>query len=232
MFELVCKLFSVVFGHNLHRSLLYQIAGVPGVTEALFLARQSALAEEKSKLNGPAMSYSCRICGKGYRSAKAHAQHLKSRAHTMRTSEGGHEDENNAIVKPLPARVVKKSVQQKEEFDDESDDSEWEEVTENEDLVGEMASSSTHMEVNESPSDDDTDEDMDEDEDEDELDPTCCFMCDRKHKTIESCMVHMHKHHGFFVPDIEYLKDPAGLFTYLGLKVRYLISFFLVHGFS
>ncbi|KAJ9556328.1 hypothetical protein OSB04_010942 [Centaurea solstitialis] len=202
-----------------HRyNLKRKIAGVPGVTEALFIARQSALAEEKSKLNGPAMSYSCRICGKGYRSAKAHAQHLKSRAHTMRTSEGAHEDENSAIVKPLPPRVVKKSIQQKEEYDDESDDSEWEEVTENEDLVVEMASSSAHMEVNESQSDDDTGEDMDEDEE--ELDPTCCFMCDRKHKTIESCMVHMHKHHGFFVPDIEYLKDPSGLFTYLGLKVK------------
>ncbi|XP_024986055.1 cytoplasmic 60S subunit biogenesis factor REI1 homolog 1-like isoform X1 [Cynara cardunculus var. scolymus] len=202
-----------------HRyNLKRKIAGVPGVTESLFIARQSTLAEEKNKLNGPAMLYSCRLCGKAYRSAKAHAQHLKSRTHTMRISEGGHEDENSAIIKPLPPRVVKKSPQQKEEFDDESDDSEWEEVTQNEDLVGEMATSSTHMEVNESQSDDDTDEDMHEDED--ELDPACCFMCDRKHKTIESCMVHMHKHHGFFVPDVEYLKDPGGLLTYLGLKVN------------
>jgi pre-60S factor REI1 len=33
-------------------------------------------------------------------------------------------------------------------------------------------------------------------------------------------MLHMHKHHGFFIPDIEYLKDPEGLLTYLGLKVK------------
>nr|VDD38184.1 unnamed protein product [Brassica oleracea] len=27
----------------------------------------------------------------------------------------------------------------------------------------------------------------------------------KKRKTLETCMVHMHKHHGFFVPDVEYL---------------------------
>ncbi|GJT70015.1 cytoplasmic 60S subunit biogenesis factor REI1 homolog 1-like protein [Tanacetum coccineum] len=205
-----------------HRyNLKRKIAGVPGVTEALFLARQASLAEEKSKLNGPAMTYTCRLCGKGYRSAKAHAQHLKSRTHTMRVSQTGQEDEDNAVIKPLVARIVKKPAQ--EEYDDESDGSdEWVEVTENDDLVGEMGSSSAHMEVNESPdTDEDSGEDMDEDEE--ELDPTCCFMCDKEHKTIESCMVHLHKHHGFFVPDIEYLKDPTGFLTYLGLKGRFEI---------
>ncbi|PWA76765.1 zinc finger protein [Artemisia annua] len=202
-----------------HRyNLKRKIAGVPGVTEALFLARQSSLAEEKSKLNGPAMTYTCRLCGKGYRSAKAHAQHLKSRTHTMRAAQTDQGDEDNAVIKPLPARIVKKSAQ--EEYDEESDGSdEWVEVTENDDLVGEMASSSAHMEVNESlDTDEDSGEDMDEDEE--ELDPTCCFMCDKEHETIESCMVHLHKHHGFFVPDIEYLKDPTGFLTYLGLKVK------------
>ncbi|XP_076928481.1 cytoplasmic 60S subunit biogenesis factor REI1 homolog 2-like [Bidens hawaiensis] len=62
--------------------------------------------------------------------------------------------------------------------------------------------------------------DVDTDEDEDEMDPTCCFMCDREHKTIESCMIHLHKSHGLFIPDVEYLKDAGGFFTYLGLKVK------------
>ncbi|KAJ4875560.1 Zinc finger protein 622 [Raphanus sativus] len=53
-----------------------------------------------------------------------------------------------------------------------------------------------------------------------ELDPSCCLMCDKKHKTIEKCMVHMHKFHGFFIPDIEYLKYPKGFLTYVGLKVK------------
>ncbi|KAJ9549536.1 hypothetical protein OSB04_022079 [Centaurea solstitialis] len=199
-----------------HRyNLKRKMAGVPGVTEALFLARQSTLAEEKNKLSGPPMLYTCGLCGKGYRSSKAHAQHLNSRAHTLRASQDGQQNGDAAIIKPLPPRVVNKLSQHKEDFSEESDGSdEWEEVDENDDVVGEMTSSLNHMEVNGVPSD----EDMDEDED--ELDPTCCFMCDQKHKTIEKCMIHMHKHHGFFIPDVEYLKDPRGLLTYLGLKVK------------
>ena len=42
-----------------------QVAGVPGVTEALFLAKQSALAQEKDKQNENPMLYSCGLCGKG-----------------------------------------------------------------------------------------------------------------------------------------------------------------------
>ncbi|KAI3883177.1 hypothetical protein MKW92_041362 [Papaver armeniacum] len=58
-------------------------------------------------------------------------------------------------------------------------------------------------------------------EDEDmEVNPACCFIFDKMHNTIESCMVHMHKQHGFFIPDIEFLKDPEGLLTYLGKKPR------------
>lgn len=40
-----------------------------------------------------------------------------------------------------------------------------------------------------------------------------------KHDTVENCTVHMHKQHGFFIPDVEYLKDAKGILTYLGLKV-------------
>ncbi|XP_043705286.1 cytoplasmic 60S subunit biogenesis factor REI1 homolog 2-like [Telopea speciosissima] len=69
-------------------------------------------------------------------------------------------------------------------------------------------------------SNDDMDEDDDDDDDDEELEPSCCFMCDLKHDNIQSCMVHMHKQHVFFIPDIEYLKDPKGLLTYLGLKVK------------
>ncbi|CAA2955226.1 cytoplasmic 60S subunit biogenesis factor REI1 homolog 1 [Olea europaea subsp. europaea] len=52
------------------------------------------------------------------------------------------------------------------------------------------------------------------------LDPSCCFMCDLEHNNLESCMVHMHKQHGFFIPDVEYLMDPRRLLTYIGLKVK------------
>ncbi|KAK9099832.1 hypothetical protein Scep_023262 [Stephania cephalantha] len=201
-----------------HRyNLKRKVAGVPGVTEALFLARQSALAQEEKKLNEAPMLYSCALCGKEYRSSKAHEQHLKSRSHIMRASQGtfGPQNLGVTVIKPMPSQILHKNAPQKGVVEEESDDSEdeWEEVGSDEDLVGETAESLTNLNVD----DDGSDEDMDTDE---EVDPSCCFMCDLKHKTIESCMVHMHKHHGFFIPDVEYLKDPKGLLTYLGLKVR------------
>uniref|UniRef100_A0A5B7AMD1 C2H2-type domain-containing protein n=1 Tax=Davidia involucrata TaxID=16924 RepID=A0A5B7AMD1_DAVIN len=203
-----------------HRyNLKRKVAGVPGVTEALFLARQSALAEEKNKLSETPMLYSCGLCDKGYRNSKSHAQHLKSRSHIMRASQGtGHSDKGSAILKPLPCRVVNKPQRREQDNEESEESDEWEEVDPEEDLVGEATDSLTHLNVNEVASNDDMD--GGDDEYENELDPSSCFMCDLEHDTIESCMVHMHKQHGFFIPDVEYLKDPTGLITYLGLKVK------------
>jgi len=204
-----------------HRyNLKRKVAGVPGVTEALFVARQTALAQEKGQSSETPMLYSCGLCGKGYRSSKAHAEHLKSRNHIMRASQGtNNEEEDKAIVKPLPRRVVNKPPTQREVNNEESEESDWEEADPEEDLVGEATKSLTDLNVREVGSDNDMDED-DDDDDYEELDPSSCFMCDLEHDTIESCMVHMHKQHGFFIPDVEYLKDPEGFLTYLGLKVK------------
>ncbi|PSS17606.1 Cytoplasmic 60S subunit biogenesis factor like [Actinidia chinensis var. chinensis] len=201
-----------------HRyNLKRKVAGVPGVTETLFLARQSALAEEKNKSIETPMLYSCGLCGKGYRSSKAHAQHLKSRSHTIRATQGSsHLDGESAIIKPLLPRAETKLSQQREQDEDSEETDEWEEVDPEEDLLGEAIDSVSHLSVNEHA----INAHMVDDDDECALDPTCCFMCDLEHNTIDSCMVHMHKQHGFFIPDVEYLKDPKGLLTYLGLKVK------------
>lgn len=197
-----------------------QVAGVPGVTETLFLARQSALAQEKNKINETPMLYSCGLCGKGYRSSKAHAEHLKSRSHIVRASQGTErQDDEKAIIKPLPHRSVNRVSPQREADNIESEESEdeWEEVDPEEELVSDAAKSLTDLNVDEHASNDDMDDD--DEDDYEELDPSCCFMCDLEHDSIESCMVHMHRQHGFFIPDVEYLKDPKGLLTFLGLKV-------------
>ncbi|CAK9317408.1 unnamed protein product [Citrullus colocynthis] len=186
-----------------HRyNLKRKVANVPGVTEALFLARQSAAAaQENAKSRETSMLYSCGLCSKAYRSAQAHAQHLKSRSHIIRASQGAHDHEvEKPIIKPLPQRISNKAPQQSEE--EEESEEEWEEVDPDEDMV-----------------DGNEEEEEDIDDIEVDLDPSCCFMCDLEHDTIESCMVHMHKQHGFFIPDIEYLKDPKGFLTYIGLKV-------------
>lgn len=203
---------------SFHFGFYLKVAGVPGVTEALFLARQSAVAQEKDKSSETPMLYSCGLCGKGYKSSKAHAEHLKSRGHLIRASQGSSQSDEKAIIKPLPQRVANRPPPRREVDNAESDGSEdeWEEVDPEDDLVNDTATSLTDLNVNEHGDNVDMDEDDDDYED---LDPSCCFMCDQKHDTIESCIVHMHKQHGFFIPDVEFLKDPNGLLTYLGLKV-------------
>ncbi|KAK4274361.1 hypothetical protein QN277_017591 [Acacia crassicarpa] len=202
-----------------HRyNLKRKVAGVPGVTEALFIAKQSAAAQEKDKNETP-MLYSCGLCGKSYKSSKAHAEHLKSRGHLLGASQGSSHSDNQAIVKPLPQRVVNRPPPRRDVDNDESEGSEdeWEEVDSEDPLINEASTSLTGLNVNEH--DDHVDMDEDEDDDYGDLDPSCCFMCDQKHDSIGSCIVHLHKQHGFFIPDVEYLKDPEGLLTYLGLKV-------------
>ncbi|XP_060173711.1 cytoplasmic 60S subunit biogenesis factor REI1 homolog 1-like [Lycium barbarum] len=205
-----------------HRyNLKRKVAGVPGVRETIFLARQAALAEEKEKLSETPLLYACGLCGREYRSSKAHAQHLKSKSHLTRASQQpGHHDENSVTIKPLLRHPRNETSRKAREDVEESDESEWEEIDPDEEMIGEAADSLTDLKMNEHTSNDNMDEDSDVDEYIGNLDPSCCFMCDKEHKTIESCMVHMHKKHGFFIPDVEYLKDPKGFLTYLSLKVK------------
>lgn len=190
------------------------------MTETLFLARQAALAEGSKPASTP-MLYSCALCGKEYRSSKAHAQHLNSRSHLMRASQEPNSSiAGITIVKPLPERVPRRAPSAVEEDEDEDEDEdgeeEWVEVDPNEMELADESTSNMQVDEQSSKSDDDMD-------DLEELDISMCFMCDLKHDTIEDCMVHMHKKHGFFIPDSEYLKDPVGLLTYVGLKVGIIL---------
>lgn len=92
-----------------------------------------------------------------------------------------------------------------EEDDDESDD-EWEEVD------GEELESVAEMEEEAGPSGDD--EPLGG-----RWEPSECLFCGRGHGDFEACIEHMHREHGFFIPDAEYLKDAVGMVTYLGLKI-------------
>ncbi|KAJ7546314.1 hypothetical protein O6H91_08G035400 [Diphasiastrum complanatum] len=139
--------------HNLKR----KVAGVPGVTEALFNSRVEALAAERKKAETERMLYKCPLCAKEYTTVKAHAQHLQSKLHIT-------------------------------DVDQHDDDGE--------------GPSTSQMDI------------------EEEWDVTQCFICDaRPDGSVEGCIEHLHKVHGFFLPDAEYLKDPSGLLNYLGLKV-------------
>jgi len=46
-----------------------------------------------------------------------------------------------------------------------------------------------------------------------------CLFCPHHSRDLEKKMVHMTEKHGFFIPDMEYIKDLEGLIEYLGEKV-------------
>ncbi|KAG6548837.1 hypothetical protein Mapa_009599 [Marchantia paleacea] len=202
-----------------HRyNLKRKVAGVPGVTEGLFNLRLEALAAEKKKAEGQRLLYKCSLCGKEYSTEKAHTQHLQSKLHISKAASlADSSGAGVAVVRPAPARPVKEQVPvvepREEEEETESSDEDWEEVDgdEAEDAVMELRG-------NEDGSDDragSSGEVIDE-----EWDASRCFICDfQPDGSIEGCVEHMHKVHGFFLPDAEFLKDPQGMLSYLGLKV-------------
>ncbi|GJE94887.1 C2H2 type zinc-finger-domain-containing protein [Phanerochaete sordida] len=51
------------------------------------------------------------------------------------------------------------------------------------------------------------------------LQPTQCLFCTHASDSLEENIAHMSVAHSFFIPDAEYLVDPAGLLTYLGEKI-------------
>lgn len=210
------------------------------MTEALFKARLAALAEEqKKKLDESRMQYTCTLCNKEYRSAKAHAQHLNSRSHIMRMNQvGDMQSSEVTVLKPLPNTVDSKSTAFVRHFarggmesdDDEESEEEWEEV-DPDDLINEAAEAMTDLNVKA-----DADSDLNPNEGVfGEWDLSRCFLCDlNPDGTIKSCVLHMHKEHGFFIPDVEYLKDPKGFLAFLATRVSMCfksISFRLIYVF-
>ncbi|KAJ7546316.1 hypothetical protein O6H91_08G035400 [Diphasiastrum complanatum] len=224
--------------HNLKR----KVAGVPGVTEALFNSRVEALAAERKKAETERMLYKCPLCAKEYTTVKAHAQHLQSKLHISKISglsdSSGHDV---AIVRTAPSKLseneqtstpslqssfLKQPVRSKgiranahSEHDESDSSDEWEEVdagnvTDSEaEVIIDAADVDQHDDDGEGPSTSQMDI-------EEEWDVTQCFICDaRPDGSVEGCIEHLHKVHGFFLPDAEYLKDPSGLLNYLGLKV-------------
>lgn len=137
----------------------------------------------------------------------------------MKASQGPMPVSAMTTIKPLTTRsssghssTGKPTLERRVELDEsEGSEDEWVEVDSADD-VNESSESLMNLDVDQDVADEDKGMDVD-------LDTSRCFICDMKHETVESCTVHMHRQHGFFIPDIEYLKDANGFLTFLGLKV-------------
>ncbi|KAG0623718.1 hypothetical protein M758_3G196000 [Ceratodon purpureus] len=199
--------------YNLRR----KVAGVPGVTEALFNLRIEALEAEKKKKEGERLLYKCALCNKEYTTEKAHANHLQSKLHVTRAAgadapaDAGVPGTRPAPQKPsAAAQEASKPQNGKALLDEEEEsDDEWEEV-DGEDVDAEEDGDTVAEMEEAGPSDDPLSG---------HWEPSDCLFCGKNHADFEACIEHMHRDHGFFVPDAEYLKDPVGMLTYLGLKI-------------
>ncbi|KAL4155260.1 hypothetical protein PRNP1_007370 [Phytophthora ramorum] len=54
-----------------------------------------------------------------------------------------------------------------------------------------------------------------------------CIFCAHRASDFDSCLTHMLKEHGFFIPDLEFLVDAEGLVGYLAEKVK--VGFFCLY---
>ena len=50
--------------------------------------------------------------------------------------------------------------------------------------------------------------------------PTVCIFCNRSYRDVDGAVRHMLRHHGFFIPDADFLIDLPGLVTYCNEKVK------------
>lgn len=216
--------------YNLKRKL----AGAPSVSEASFKFSVETLKTEKGRLDAENLLYTCTVCNKEYRSHKANAQHLRSKLHIQRASQWPQSTFNPiTLTRPVPCRPV--DVNYEEclsripvfkyvkidvahdscllQADGNSSD-EWEEVNDVDDVVSLDSCELDGLDERWMVSRNVHHEDMEI------WAPNQCFFCDSvPDGTVEGCVEHMHKQHGFFIPDAEFVKDLEGLLTYLGVKV-------------
>eukprot|EP00897_Mesotaenium_endlicherianum_P008097 jgi/Mesen1/7315/ME000376S06479 len=224
MVSLTCNGCNIVFPDESSRAAHYKgdwhrynlkrkIAGLPGVTESWFEKRRDALAAERGSDDAPRMIFRCTLCGKDYGSAKAHANHLLSRLHVHTAAAAPAEAASHLapLIRPAPARFEGDEDEENEEGaekEQEDGEGEWEEVDDDMEEAGGTGA----IEDGEAESAGLAGSG--------EWDVASCLFCTTKPKEdLEACAEHMHREHGFFIPDADYLKDPQGMLQYLGLKV-------------
>ncbi|KAK1269652.1 hypothetical protein QJS04_geneDACA013896 [Acorus gramineus] len=219
-----------------HReNLKRKMAGVRILTQEQFQTRQCITDQGKNKSRWTRKPFRCDLCGKKYITSNSLTQHFKSMTHLVQEYKEVHPPQNNGfsistVVNPSlknnPSKRRVAAVRKAKSRKIKDSDYDWPIAGyDGVDDISEVLEHMSNMHLNEkSDSNSDQDEKCDTNEDQDEMeeevDPLCCFICDLKHKTTEKCMVHLHKKHGLFIPDIEYLKDLEGLLTCLGQKVK------------
>eukprot|EP00899_Mesostigma_viride_P022637 jgi/Mesvir1/3558/Mv12024-RA.1 len=194
-----------------HRyNLKRKVAGLPCVTQAWYQAKTAASEKHSAMAAAPAPTFSCGACGKHYSSEGAYTQHMSSKRHLETVARGGSAPAQPRVIKSAdstsPAVPVAEIKGGEEEESDGED--EWEEVEDEEEASAMLAdmearggggAAEAPIEVWDAK--------------------RCLFCVQRTLASTQECVEHMHREHGFFIPDAEFLVDPEGLLEYLGIKI-------------
>lgn len=142
----------------------------------------------------------CKPCHKHFNSENALQSHLKSKKHIeICNKQAGSTDELVKNIKNKSVGEVERRVLT-EQLDRRNGEQPDEIVAED---------------------DDDDWESVDEDEDIPVVPTNICMFCNYKNSGTEENIQHMKVFHSFYIPDLEYMRDPEGLLCYLGQKVLY-----------
>jgi len=186
---------------DIHRfNLKRKVANLPPVNEEIYKQKVQSLAPEV-----PGSSIECTVCNKHYSSSNTFTQHMNSKKHqdlsqkaTLQNSVVA--DPNSKPIlnetSPQPALTldVKESTKPAQVDQDESNPQSVAELTE-EQIIEERIKNARLIPKEE------------------------CLFCSKNNNDFQSNLQHMAHDHGFFIPDIEYLKDLEGIIKYLIEKV-------------
>jgi len=142
----------------------------------------------------------CKVCRKKFSSENTYKTHVNSSKHKERAAaaerakqekeEAGEDAENVAPKSPTePEEPKEKKQKPSEEQEEVADDRTLEEI------IDAKIKSSRKILLEE------------------------CMFCLQKFDDLETNVEHMEKHHGFWIPDREHLKDLPGFIEYLGEKI-------------
>ncbi|KAL1743059.1 C2H2 type zinc-finger-domain-containing protein [Schizophyllum fasciatum] len=189
-----------------------RVAGLPPVSALAFNQKVLERRQETAIMSSPKGS-SCEVCGKTYTTENAYRSHINSKKHKENELKAAQRALNPVTPADRPAPIeVKDTVPSAEPIPE--------------------PSSETPVASTSQPSADRMDVDEDE---EDELAMTIdqkiaaartrlspdanCLFCTHTSTSLSDNLLHMSSVHSFFIPDAEYLVDPAGLIRYLGEKI-------------
>ncbi|KAG7387398.1 hypothetical protein PHYPSEUDO_014161 [Phytophthora pseudosyringae] len=197
------------FRKDWHRyNLKRKVVELPPVSEEQFELRMRKVREEKEaqaandpkqkqrtrkeqiKKAGVKTLLKCVPCNKTFTTTNAHENHLASKKHVA-----------NAKKNPEIGSAVETVEKQME-------------VVSLDDAVSEQAIEPKEM------TEEELIQEIEEYKKQVPLEKEDCIFCAHRAADFDSCLTHMLKEHGFFIPDVEFLVDLEGLISYLAEKVK------------